>query len=109
MNEILSNATLSATAIVPIIVALVQMFKMTNWIQDRFAPFISVGLGILLALLFGEDFAHDYSVIIFTGIIYGLSASGLYSGIKTTSDAIKIDRMQKAQEEKNNPNNKNKR
>jgi hypothetical protein len=52
---------------------------------------------------------HDWSHIIFTGIIYGLSSSGLYSGIKTTSEAIKMDRMKKAQEEKNNPNNKNKR
>lgn len=109
MNEILTNATLSATAIVPIIVALVQMFKMTNWVQDRFAPFISVGLGILLAFLFGEDFGHDWSVIIFTGIIYGLSASGLYSGIKSSTEAIKMDKMKKAQEEKNNPSDKNKK
>jgi hypothetical protein len=109
MSELLSNATLSATAIVPIIVALVQMFKMTTWVQDRFAPFLAVALGILLAFLFGEDLGHDWSHIIFTGIIYGLSSSGLYSGIKTTSEAIKMDRMKKAQEEKNNPNNKNKR
>jgi hypothetical protein len=109
MNEILSNATLSATAIVPIIIALVQMFKMTGWVQDRFAPFLSVGLGIGLAFLFGNDFGYNFSVIIFSGIVYGLSASGLYSGIKTTSEAIKMDRMQKAQQEQKNPNNKNKR
>ena len=99
MNDVLSNAVLSGTAIIPIIVALVQMFKMTTWIQDRFAPFLAVGLGIVLAFLFGEDFGHDWSHIIFTGIIYGLSSSGLYSGIKTTSEAIKMDRM-KAQKEK---------
>jgi hypothetical protein len=40
MNDVLSNAVLSGTAIIPIIVALVQMFKMTTWIQDRFAPFL---------------------------------------------------------------------
>lgn len=99
MNDVLANAVLSGTAIIPIIVALVQMFKMTTWVQDRFAPFLSVGLGILLAFLFGEDLGHDWSHIIFTGIIYGLSSSGLYSGIKTTSEAIKMDRM-KAQKEK---------
>lgn len=99
MNEILSNATLSATAIVPIIVALVQMFKMTTWVQDRFAPFLAVGLGIVLAFLFAEDMGNNWSYAIFTGIIYGLSSSGLYSGIKTTSEAIKMDRM-KAQKEK---------
>ena len=99
MNDVLSNALLSGTAIIPIIVALVQMFKMTTWIKDRFAPFLAVALGILLAFLFGEDLGHDWSHIIFTGIIYGLSSSGLYSGIKTTSEAIKMDRM-KAQKEK---------
>jgi Na+-transporting NADH:ubiquinone oxidoreductase subunit NqrE len=105
MNEVLQNAVLSGTAIIPIIVALVQMFKMTTWIKDRFAPFLSVGLGIFLSFLFGNDLGHDWSHIIFTGIIYGLSSSGLYSGIKTTSEAIKMDRM-KAQKEKQENRNK---
>jgi hypothetical protein len=105
MNDVITNAVLSGTAIIPIIVALVQMFKMTTWIQDRFAPFLSVALGILLAFLFGENFGHNWSHIIFTGIIYGLSSSGLYSGIKTTSEAIKMDRM-KAQKEKQDNRNK---
>lgn len=103
MNDVLANAVLSGTAIIPIIVALVQMFKMTTWIQDRFAPFLAVGLGILLAFLFGNDTGQTWSNIIFTGIIYGLSSSGLYSGIKTTSEAIKMDRM-KAQKEKQEGN-----
>jgi hypothetical protein len=106
MSELLTNATLSATAIVPIIIALVQMFKMTTWVKDRFAPFLAVILGIIFAFLVGEDFGHDWSHIILTGIIYGLSSSGLYSGIKTTSEAIKMDRM-KAQKEKQG--NKHKR
>jgi hypothetical protein len=101
MNDLLTNAVLSGTAIIPIIIALVQMFKMTNWVKDRFAPFLAVALGILLAFLFAEDFSHDWSAIIFTGIVYGLSSSGLYSGIKTTSEAIKMDRMQEAQKKKN--------
>jgi hypothetical protein len=101
MNDLLSNAVLSGTAIIPIIIALVQMFKMTNWIKDRFAPFLAVGLGILLAFLFGDDLGNAWHHIIFTGIVYGLSSSGLYSGIKTTSEAIKMDRMQEAQKKKN--------
>ena len=107
MSDILSNALLSGTAIIPIIVALVQMFKMTTWVQDRFAPFLAVALGILLSFLFGADLGHNWSHIIFTGIIYGLSSSGLYSGIKTTSEAIRMDRM-KAQE-RETTDNKNKK
>jgi hypothetical protein len=106
MNDVLSNALLSGTAIIPIIVALVQMFKMTTWVKDRFAPFLAVALGILLSFLFGEDLGHDWSHIIFTGIIYGLSSSGLYSGIKTTSEAIKMDRIEA---QKKNQDNKHKK
>jgi hypothetical protein len=104
MTDVLSNALLSGTAIIPIIVALVQMFKMTTWIKDRFAPFVAVALGILLAFLFGEDLGHDWSHIIFTGIIYGLSSSGLYSGIKTTSEAIKMDKVEAQKKKQENKN-----
>ena len=104
MNDVLSNALLSGTAIIPIIVALVQMFKMTTWVKDRFAPFVAVALGILLAFLFGEDLGHDWSHIIFTGIIYGLSSSGLYSGIKTTSEAIKMDKVEAQKKKQENKN-----
>ena len=106
MNDLLSNAVLTGTAIIPIIVALVQMFKMTNWVKDRFAPFLAVGFGILLAFLFGVDNGDSWSHIIFTGIIYGLSSSGLYSGIKTTSEAIKMDRIEA---QKKNQDNKHKK
>jgi hypothetical protein len=92
-SDFIQNAMLSASAVVPIIVALVQMFKMTNWVQERFAPFLSVGIGIIVAFLLIDNFRGDISGTIFTGILYGLSASGLYSGIKTTAHAIKMDKV----------------
>jgi hypothetical protein len=36
--------------------------------------------------------ARDWGQIVLSGILFGLAASGLYSGIKTSSHAIKADR-----------------
>lgn len=104
-SDFMQNIAFSSTAIIPIIVALIQMFKLTGWVQDKYAPFISVLVGIVLAFLMTETLTADIGQTVFTGIIYGLSASGLYSGIKTSSDAIKAQKIQKAQEEKKNQNN----
>jgi hypothetical protein len=106
-SDFMQNIAFSSTAIIPIIVALIQMFKLTGWVQDRYAPFVSVLVGIVLAFLMTEAITAHIGQTVFTGIIYGLSASGLYSGIKTSSEAIKMDKMKKAQENKNNQSNQN--
>jgi len=75
----------SAVAVVPIILALVQAIKMIG-LPNKFAPLVSIAVGILIAFLFREA-TNDFSYIVFSGILYGLSASGLYSGVKTTAHA----------------------
>lgn len=64
---------------IPIIVALVQLFKPLN-ISEKFYPFISLALGIIIAFLIPEPWDPKFSII--KGILFGLSASGLYSGTK---------------------------
>ncbi len=75
----------SAVAIVPIIVALVQVGKMVG-LPSRFAPLVAIGTGIFISFLFGHE-SGDMSQTILSGVVYGLSASGLYSGIRTTANA----------------------
>lgn len=75
----------SAVAIVPIIVALVQVAKMVG-LPNKFAPLVAIGVGIFISFLFGHE-SGDMSQTILSGVIYGLSSSGLYSGIKTTAHA----------------------
>lgn len=87
-SDFIHNITLSAAAIVPIIVAIVQALKMTNWVKEQYSPLLSVAVGIVVAFLLAHDFTADISGTIFTGILFGLSASGLYSGVKTTAHAI---------------------
>ena len=85
--EVVSNA-----AAVPIIVAVTQLFKMVGNgdFMRKFAPFISIGVGITVALLTGWDDLPLHQNLL-SGILYGLSASGLYSATKHTAHTIKDD------------------
>lgn len=81
-NDFLSSMT-GAVAVVPIIIAIVQAIKMMSpKIDNRFAPILSIGIGIAVAFLLKHDTATITNVIL-EGVLYGLSASGLYSGIQT--------------------------
>lgn len=65
--------------LVPVILGVVEVLKMTG-LPPRLAPLVSLGLGVFGAYFF---VAHDMQSIL-QGIIAGLSASGLWSGVKNT-------------------------
>lgn len=69
------------TIAVPLIMAIVQAVK-TAGMSHRWAPLLSIGLGLVgfYFLLPGADTASS----LFEGLVAGLTASGLYSGAKTT-------------------------
>ena len=73
------------TLAVPVIVALVSAAKMAG-LKSRFAPLLSIGLGIVLFYFLGDNV--DAGTRLFTGLIAGLSASGLYSGTKATIKSV---------------------
>lgn len=72
-----------ALVAVPVIVALTQAVKMTNFISHKFMPLVSIGIGIIIGMVANHDL-NDFSTSIMSGVMYGLMASGLYSGVKTT-------------------------
>jgi hypothetical protein len=90
-NELISAITIGAAAAVPVIVALTQMIKMTGLLPEKYAPFASIGFGILIAFLLAHD-TGDISANILSGILFGLAASGLYSGVQATAHAIKAEK-----------------
>lgn len=90
-TELISSVTVGAAATVPIILALVQMIKMTGWLDAKYAPFVSIGFGILISFLLAHD-SRDWSANILAGILFGLAASGLYSGIRSSAQAIQMDK-----------------
>lgn len=87
----LTTISASALAIVPIIIALVQAIKLV-WNQaERFAPLLAIAFGILISI-FADHETADWTNSALSGVIYGLSASGLYSGLKSSSNEIRAQR-----------------
>lgn len=99
-TDVLSNFTMQSAVIIPIITAVVQAFKF--WINDKFAPFIAMVVGIGITFLFTHDALANLSGTILLGLLFGLAASGLYSGLRTTTAAIKEAKAEKHKEEHKN-------
>jgi hypothetical protein len=97
MNFDLSIITANAIVIVPIVIAIVQAIKLTGFVPDHFSPLLAIGIGVLIGWL-GDHDNPDLTVTILSGAIYGLMASGLYSGVKTTIQAHSRMKQQKEQQ-----------
>ena len=69
------------TAVVAIVVGLVETIKRAVNLDSRFAPLVSLVFGVGIMLAVGTD---TIAMNIFEGVIIGLTASGLYSGTKAT-------------------------
>jgi type III secretory pathway component EscS len=99
-STFLHSFAIGAAATVPIVIAITQSFKMMGFVQDKYIPFISMLVGIGVAILLTHNFMQDLSNTIMSGILFGLSASGLYSGIKSTGQAIAMEKAKKAAEQR---------
>lgn len=71
--------TIAGISILPIIIGLTELAKRLG-LPARFAPLISLALGIGLATLAAGGFT---AVALVGGVFLGLSASGLWSGVKS--------------------------
>lgn len=70
----------------PITVGLVQVIK-SSGLPTRLAPLATILVGVFLQYLVNVALSSEQSLAmtILLGLIVGLSASGLYSGVKTTA------------------------
>lgn len=66
---------------IAVVAGVVEAIKQGFAINSRYAPVISIVLGLGTSFLFAEGLI--LGEVIVTGVIIGLSASGLYSGGKT--------------------------
>lgn len=96
-TDIFDNFALSAAAIIPIITAVVQAFKMTNWIKDKYTPFVAMVVGVGITFLLAHDATANISGTVLLGILFGLAASGLYSGLQHTTAVIRAEKQAKAE------------
>ncbi len=84
MNIDLPQVTTGVAVVVPVIVAIVQAIKMTGRVPDKYSPIVSIVIGIILAFLAHGGVTTLMGPTILSGVLYGLAASGLYSGVKVT-------------------------
>jgi len=73
-------------AIIPLIVGLVELAKKLG-LPDKFAAVLSAVLGVVIGLVYVAP--NDPAKGVLIGLSMGLSASGLYSGVKNTAEGIK--------------------
>lgn len=93
MNFDVSVITTNAIVIVPIVIAICQAVKLTGWVKDHYVPFLSIGVGMVIAFL--SNHSSDISANLLSGVIFGLMASGLYSNVKTTMIAHSRQRAER--------------
>lgn len=77
----MDDFTLYSVAIVPLIIGIVQICR--SFVAEKYLPLLSLALGIAVGFAYGvpEGWAILQSLLVGTSL--GLSASGLYSGVKT--------------------------
>lgn len=66
-------------ALIPLIVAMVQLIKTSLGLESRYAPFIALAFGVAIAFLTGTGSVGENIII---GLVLGLTASGGYSQYK---------------------------
>ena len=72
---------MTASIIIAIIIGLVEVTKRWLKLPGRYLPLTAVLLGIVIMLISGTGY---YGHTVLVGIMYGLSAVGLFSGVKNT-------------------------
>lgn len=69
----------------PVVIGIVQALKALR-IPDRFAPAVTLAVGIGASVVWFEG---PWRATTLTGVVVGLSAAGLYSGVTSSRDEIR--------------------
>jgi hypothetical protein len=80
------NMQLSDSIVVPIIIAIVELFKGLG-VPVKFSALIAVVVGMVIGVIYLHP--GDIKYGIFDGVIYGLTAAGLYSGTKNAVQQVR--------------------
>lgn len=92
INELITYL-LTPVAQVALIIGIAEVVKRQNWFSKNYIPILDLILGILSGVLvYGVMLEHGIGIGIIIGIAEGLSACGLFSGIKNVrEELIKAD------------------
>lgn len=78
---------LNEAIVIPVLIAFVELFKGLG-LPKKYAALVTLALSVLLGIFYLEPGNIKSGVL--KGIIYGLSASGLYSGTKNTVEQMRM-------------------
>lgn len=81
--EALTFITAVHLAMIPVTVGVVGAIKSIKWFNTSYSPLAALVVGIGLAALLGGPI----QVIVIAGLVIGLSACGLYSGVSSIKNA----------------------
>lgn len=89
LNDLITYL-LSPVAQVALIIGLAEVIKRMNWFDKEYIPIVDVVLGLISGILvYGQMMDMGIGKGIILGIAEGLSACGLFSGIKNISEVIR--------------------
>ncbi len=77
--------TAGGIALIPVIVGLVEIVKRLG-LNDKFAPLVSLVFGVVAGIVYLSPGNVQMGVL--QGIVMGLAAVGLYSGVKNTKEGL---------------------
>lgn len=80
------DITVFGVALVPIIVGLAEVAKRIGF-PKKFIPVLDLALGLAAGFFYVAP--GNYAEAVLVGIALGLSASGLYSGVKNVAQGVK--------------------
>lgn len=83
---------ISEAIIIPVIIAVIELLKGLG-MPKKFGALASVVLGAVIGIFYIEK--SDIKARLFLGIVYGLSAAGLYSTTKNTIEEFRSRRYRK--------------
>lgn len=83
---------INETVVIPIIMAAVELIKGLG-MPRKFSAAVAVIIGAIIGIFFVEP--QNIKLGLFKGIVYGLTASGLYSGAKNTFEQVRTKNVRK--------------
>ena len=82
MDTLLNEAAALAVVMAPVIAIVVQLVKQAD-LNTRWLPFISIGLGIAVGIVFALASGADLFLYGLAGFLSGAGASGLFDAVKS--------------------------
>lgn len=79
------NDIIAGVSAIGIIIGIVEVAKQTG-LPTRYAPLVSLLLGVLLTTAYAIADQSFSAASVLMGLTFGLSASGLYSGVRAVTE-----------------------